>query len=102
MLDLVERQPRFFSDGLEGHRPIVRTPLENGLDECHQADLLSKEGIVFLKNDLSSGGESQKMATHEEMTNLSGEERYQGLEFANVTFVEREQQFLYPIERSIV
>jgi hypothetical protein len=42
------------------------------------------------------------MATREKMTNLPGEEGYQGLEFTNVSLVEGKQQFLDPIQRSIV
>ena len=50
MLDLLQRQPRFFSDCLERHRPIVRAPFEYRLNERHQADLLTQEGVILVEN----------------------------------------------------
>ena len=52
MLNLVQRQPRLLRDGLEAHRSVVSVALEYGFDECHEADLLSEEWVVFLEDGL--------------------------------------------------
>jgi hypothetical protein len=46
VLDLIQWQSGLFGDGLERHRPVIGTPREDRLDQCHEADLLPQERIV--------------------------------------------------------
>ena len=84
MLDLVQRQTRLLGNGLERERAVVRAALEHGLNERHEADLLTEEGVVLLQDGLLR------------------EERRERLELANVALVEREQQLLDPVVWRVV
>ena len=50
MLHLINRQPRLFRNGGKAHRTIIRASFEHGLDERHEADFLTEEGVVFLQD----------------------------------------------------
>jgi len=52
MLDLVDRDLRLGRDDAERQDPVRRRPLEDGLDQGEQADLLAQERKVLLQEGL--------------------------------------------------
>jgi hypothetical protein len=55
MLNLVHRQLCFTRNRLERHVSLTPRPLEDGFDQCHQADLLSEEVLVVVEDGLWRG-----------------------------------------------
>lgn len=62
MLNLLDGQLGLSRDRLERHGPLASRSTENGLDERHQADLLTEEIRVGLEDGLwRSNGTSSQM-----------------------------------------